>query len=293
MMHVSVETTGKENPEMASYTIEDIELLRKKSGMTYQEAVALLDYHDGNLARALIDLEKNGRLKEEPHMDNGSRMNSGNNGDRHGETKQKALGILQKLYRSRVKVQKGKTPIVNFSVLWGALCLILAPHMTIFGFILSLILGYQFSFTKLDEDFASDSLEKMVRNAAQNAKNSVSSAVQSFTDEKKAAEIKGTFDKAREEVKTAAVEVKAKVTEKPAEKPAEDPADALRKQTKEIEETMDSFFESNPAATTYHSAYSAAASEVPTLQIPVQAETKEGKVEINDDRDGFSSVTVG
>ena len=50
---------------MASYTIEDIEILRKKSGMTYQEAVALLDYHDGNLARALIDLEKNGRLKEE------------------------------------------------------------------------------------------------------------------------------------------------------------------------------------------------------------------------------------
>ena len=39
-MHVSVETTGKEN-EMASYTIEDIELLRKKSGITYQEAVAL------------------------------------------------------------------------------------------------------------------------------------------------------------------------------------------------------------------------------------------------------------
>ena len=60
---------------MASYTIEDIELLRKKSGMTYQEAVALLDYHDGNLARALIDLEKNGRLKEDTHMDNGSRMN--------------------------------------------------------------------------------------------------------------------------------------------------------------------------------------------------------------------------
>ena len=34
---------------MASYTIEDIELLRKKSGMTYQEAVALIDYHDGNM----------------------------------------------------------------------------------------------------------------------------------------------------------------------------------------------------------------------------------------------------
>ena len=46
---------------MESYTIEDIELLRKKSGLSYQEAVALLDYHSGSLARALIDLEKQDR----------------------------------------------------------------------------------------------------------------------------------------------------------------------------------------------------------------------------------------
>ena len=278
---------------MASYTIEDIEMLRKKSGITYQEAVALLDYHDGNLARALIDLEKNGRLKEEPKMESTSRAYTGHDTDKRNETKQKALNILQKLYRCRIKVSKGKTPIVNFSVLFGALCLILAPHMTIFGFILSLILGYQFSFTKLDEDFASDSLEKMVRNAAQNAKNSVSSAVQTFTDDKKGNVVTETFDKAKETVKSAVSDAKTKATEKSEEKVEEDPAEALRKQTKEMEETMDSFFESNPAVTTFHSAYSAAASEVPTLQIPVQAETKDGKVEIVDDRDGFSSVTVG
>ena len=288
-MNLSGEPTGKEQEIMASYTIEDIEMLRKKSGMTYQEAVSLLDYHDGNLARALIDLEKSGRLKEDIKMENVSRTNMGTTQSRHSETKEKALNILQKLYRCRVKVQKGKTPIVNFSVLFGALCLILAPHMTIFGFILSLILGYQFSFTKLDEDFASDNLEKMVKNAAQNAKNSVSSAVQSFADEKKAAGVQGTIDKAKEQVKNAAAEVKEKVNPKT----DDDPAAALKKQTKEIEETMDSFFESNPAATTYHSAYSAAASEVPTIQIPVQTETKEGRVEINDDHDGFSSVTVG
>ena len=273
---------------MASYTIEDIELLRKKSGITYQEAVAILDYHDGNLARALIDLEKNGRLKEDTGMDNGSRMNTAHDDNKHSETRQKALGILQKLYRSRVKVQKGKTSIMNFSVLFGALCLIFAPHMTIFGFILSLILGYQFSFTKLDEDFASDSLEKMVKNAAQNAKNSVSSAVQSFAEEKKAAGVTEIAANVREEVKAA-----PKTETMGTGKADENPSEALRKQTKEIEETMDSFFESNPAATTYHSAYSAAASEVPTIQIPVQAETSDGKVEVNDDKDGFSSVTVG
>ena len=50
---------------MDAYTIEDVELLRRKGGMTYQEAVALLEYHNGDMARALIDLEKHGRLKEE------------------------------------------------------------------------------------------------------------------------------------------------------------------------------------------------------------------------------------
>jgi hypothetical protein len=293
MMHASGEPTGKESLKMASYTIEDIEMLRKKSGMTYQEAVALLDYHDGNLARALIDLEKSGRLKEDEKMESTSRAYTGHNEAKQNETKQKALNILQLLYRSRIKVSKGKTTVLNFSVLFGALCLIFAPHMTIFGFILSLILGYQFSFTKLDEEFASENLEKMVKNAAQNAKSSVSSAVQSFKDDKKGNAVTDAFDKAKETVKSTVSDVKAKTAEKPSVKADDDPAEALRKQTKEMEETMNSFFESNPAATTYHSAYSAAASEVPTIQIPVQAETKEGKVEFNDDQDGFSSVTVG
>ena len=38
---------------MEAYTIEEVELLRRKGGMTYQEAVTLLEYHNGDLARAL------------------------------------------------------------------------------------------------------------------------------------------------------------------------------------------------------------------------------------------------
>lgn len=70
-------------------------------------------------------------------------------------------------------------------------------------------------------------------------------------------------------------------------------SDSLRDQAKELEKTMDSFFESNPAATGFHNAYSAAASNVPTIQIPVQAETRDGEVTTEEDRDGYSSVTIG
>ena len=154
---------------MEPYTIEDIELLRKKSGLSYQEAVNLLDYHSGSLARALIDLEKHGRLKEEDNNGKeGTRTMSDNT--KRNETKEKALGLLQKLYRSRVKIRKGDTNVFNVSVLFSALCLLLAPHMTIAGVIVSMILGYQFSFTGMDPDFVelADFLEYLSEYADEN-----------------------------------------------------------------------------------------------------------------------------
>ncbi len=275
---------------MEPYTIEDIELLRKKSGLSYQEAVNLLDYHSGSLARALIDLEKHGRLKEEDNNGKeGTRTMSDN--IKRNETKEKALGLLQKLYRSRVKIRKGDTNVFNVSVLFSALCLLLAPHMTIAGVIVSMILGYQFSFTGMDPDFASDSLEKMVKSAAQNAKSSVSSVVNTISTETKELQKKAAVS--RENAKQSAPEKKESAAPaSPVIKESSDPAESIRKQAKELEETMDSFFDNNPSAG-FNSAYSAAASSVPTIQVPVQTETRDGEVTTEDDQDGYSSVTIG
>ena len=282
---------------MEPYTIEDIELLRQKSGLSYQEAVALLDYHSGSVARALIDLEKHGRRNpEQNEKEEGN--NHMNQNTKKGETKEKALNLLQKLYRSRVKIRKGDTNIFNVSVLFAGLCLLLAPHMTIAGIIVSMILGYQFSFTGMDPDFAAENLEKMVKSAAQNAKSSVSSVVQSITNETKDIQKKGhiKFDlniNKDQKVKEEQKEEQTDATGKKAENLFGDEVNNLKNQAKEIEETMDSFFESNPAATSYHSAYSAAASSVPTLQVPVQAETRDGEVSEENDQDGYSTVTIG
>ena len=282
---------------MDQYTIEDIELLRQKSGLSYQEAVALLDYHSGSVARALIDLEKHGRLNRENTAEKEGNSNMNQN-TKKGETKEKALNLLQKLYRSRVKIRKGDTNIFNVSVLFAGLCLLLAPHMTIAGIIVSIILGYQFSFTGMDPDFASENLEKMVKSAAQNAKSSVSSVVQTITSETKDLQKKGhiKFDLNMDKDKKEKDETTEEKTETEMEKSDDlfgEQVNSLREQAKEIEETMDSFFESNPAATSYHSAYSAAASSVPTLQVPVQAETRDGEVSEEADTDGYSTVTIG
>ncbi|MCQ2457931.1 MAG: DUF4342 domain-containing protein [Clostridia bacterium] len=234
---------------MANYSIEDVEMIRKKSGLTYQEAVALLDYHNGNVTRAMIDLERNGKIRQ----DDGT-VRSGDTDSSKDETfGRKVLNTIQKLYRFRIKISKEDTPVLNFSLAFCILSLVFAPYLSIAGVVLSLILGYRFSFDTKDPAFAGVNLEKTVRNAAQNAKSSVNSVVQSFSGEKNNAPEK------EDEAET---------------KPEE------------------SYFNPNPASAS-RNAYSAYAADVPTIQVPVRTETSEGNVVVEDEGNGYHSATIG
>ena len=153
---------------MAKYTIEDIEILRQKSGISYEEAVNLLEYHNGSLARALVDLEKNGRLK-----------NDGAKTSQHKGLK----GLFDFLFRLRLKVKKERTTIVNLSSLFMLLVLSTAPHICVIGLIVSLVLGYRISIDRDSTDFADDNFDDMVRNAKSNVQNTVNSFAQQFSGE--------------------------------------------------------------------------------------------------------------
>ena len=167
---------------MAAYTIEDIELIRRKSGISYQEAVALLDYHNGNIARALVDLERNGRIKE------GSNQEAPKSKEQHFSatvngkpvTKSTVMDLLHKCFRARVKLRREDTPILNISALFAALALLISPHLVVIGAIVALVLGYKFSFDKHDHAFDGENLERTVRNAAENVKHSVNDFTKSF-----------------------------------------------------------------------------------------------------------------
>lgn len=152
---------------MAKYTIEDIEILRKKSGISYEEAVNLLEYHNGSLARSLVDLEKNGRLKQE-------KTTTTHKGLR------KAFDFL---YRMRLVVTRRELTILNLSALFMIAALIFAPHLCIFGLIVALVLGYHVTIKRNSPDFAADSLEDIVHNAAKNVQESVRSFTQQFSTE--------------------------------------------------------------------------------------------------------------
>lgn len=238
---------------MASYTIEDIELIRRKSGVSYQEAVALLDYHNGNVARALIDLERNGRIK----ADIGAKEPQTNAKNKSGFAR-----VIEKLYALRVKVTKGDVSIVNLSGLFVGAAFLVSPWTVIGAAVLSAVLGYKISYTKDDPQFhaSSEQLEQTVRNAAQNVRS---------TADDLARTVRATVDEVRNE--------KANMKQPAAEAPAA--------------ELDHSYYAGNPASTTYHATYTGGS--VPTIQVPVKVESTDGDVSVNIEDDGHHSATIG
>ncbi|MBE5778570.1 MAG: hypothetical protein E7331_04470 [Clostridiales bacterium] len=156
---------------MASFSIEDIELLRRRSGITYEEAVNLLEYHNGSVARSLVDLEKNGRLKKEY-----TTRGAASGGEKGG-----IKGLFAFLYALRIKAARGTVPVLNVSALAVILTLLTAPHVVVVGLIAMLILGYKLSVEKDSPDFVGDSFDDLVRKAKTNVHNTVDSISRSFS----------------------------------------------------------------------------------------------------------------
>ena len=254
---------------MATYSMEDIELIRRKSGITYEEAVSMLDYHNGDVARVLIDLEKNGRLHEvnttrapEPQM----------NGNKKGG---KFMNFIQKMLRTRIKVRKGDTLIINLSVLFvvGA-ALLMGLHrafgIAAFGLILGLLMGYQINIDNNDEGFTQEKVEKIVRNAADNVKktvNGISREINTAVEEgKKKAEAAKAAAPAAEPVKTETV--KAETVK----------AEPVKDMNAEILQEMDRQLNGPDG---------------PTIQVPLRSESTDGNVEVVEEGNGYHTATIG
>ncbi len=116
--------------EDKKYTLDDLETLRAKTGVSYEEAVSLMEKYDGDMTRALIELEKRGQLG-----DKGIRINVNGN----------AADLVQKLWRkgcdTRLIVERDGETLVNLSVLFMILALLLGWRLVVAAAILALALG--------------------------------------------------------------------------------------------------------------------------------------------------------
>lgn len=98
----------------------------------------------------------------------------------------KANNVFSVLYRTRVKVQKDDTPILNLSLIFSIIAVCSAPWLAVIGLVVALVLGYRFSIERNAAEF-SGSFQDVVNSAAVNVKGAVSSftGTENESEEKK------------------------------------------------------------------------------------------------------------
>ncbi len=113
-----------------NYSIEDVETLRSKAGISYEEAVSLLDKYDGDLARALIELEKRGQVNGKAEFKFDAE-----------EIVEWVKKMWHKGMNTRVVIERKSETLVNLPVIFLILMLMLGVHAMIVAAVIMLVTG--------------------------------------------------------------------------------------------------------------------------------------------------------
>ena len=135
--------------------LQNIEYLREKANVSYEEAMGLLENHGGNVMRVLVDLEKHGRLFSQPEG-LGSAQDEPQCHNNVNEKKEKVASFFQKARKTRLIVEKRNThgekeTIANISALTAAGVTVFLPHFVFAAVLLTLVTGHQVKVEKKDD----------------------------------------------------------------------------------------------------------------------------------------------
>ncbi len=119
-------------------SLEKIDLIRERTGLSYKDAKEVLEKHDGNVVEALIDIEQN----QSSWSDNIS-----NKGDAIIEKLKEAL---RKGNVTKITIKKDGDIIVNIPVTAGVIGALLAAPMAAFGLTAAVIAKCSIEITKED-----------------------------------------------------------------------------------------------------------------------------------------------
>ena len=155
--------------------LRNIEYLREKADVSYEEAVTLLERFDGNVMRVLVELERQGRVHQPADTGGAYGKPSG-----QGAPKKKTDGrsFFEKALQHRLVIENGsgenKETIANLSAPFCAGAAIVAPHLAIGAVALMFVMGYRVKVkqkpVKLPED-----PQEFVDRAVSNIKKTASS----------------------------------------------------------------------------------------------------------------------
>ena len=165
---------------MGSYTVEQVEFLRQRADISYEEALEVLERCNGDLTRCLVDLERRGLIRKSKG-DKTSRASSTtrtpySSVHRSGAYQEgSSLGaLLKKLVNMRLVVTREQRTYVDLPVIYLAIAAIFAPHLMLVTVIAMFVFGLKIRIetgegAKVGNDQFYDTVDKV----ADNIKNTV------------------------------------------------------------------------------------------------------------------------
>ena len=135
-------------------TLEQIDELRKRANVSFEDAREALQECNGDLVEAIVYLEKNGKIK------------STNSSEPKDSLWDKFKALVNKGNNTRFIMYKHDKTIINLSVTISIIVAALAFHIAVIGLVIALIAGYRFKFVKNNgEDMkVNETLDKMHNN---------------------------------------------------------------------------------------------------------------------------------
>lgn len=130
--------------------LKKIEALRERADVSYEEAANLLEQNEGDVIRALMVLEQQGRLKEKAAPDAKAEPWQ----VEAEEAKEKAKTFFEKAFQSRIVVEKKNTngekeTILNLNMPFAIGATIVAPWLAAGSAIAAAVTGCN---VKVEED---------------------------------------------------------------------------------------------------------------------------------------------
>lgn len=121
---------------MENDMLKNIEYLREKADVSYEEAADLLEKHGGNVMRVLVELERQGRVYRQPYAGNDANSETHGPHARCNDAKGKAASFLDNAMKHRLVVERnredgGKETVANISAPLAAGVAIFVPWLTV------------------------------------------------------------------------------------------------------------------------------------------------------------------
>lgn len=138
--------------------LRNIDYLREKADVSYEEAANLLERYDGNVMRVLVELEQQGRIYTQP-TGNSAAQDTRRQQDQFdaNEVKEKAKTFVDKAFKTRLVVEKkgengGTETVANLSAPFAAGAAVVAPWLAVAAAGVAFVTGHNVKIEKADSD---------------------------------------------------------------------------------------------------------------------------------------------